>query len=158
MITIVCHGLNDGNIDENLINLVSCTRHGIWEPDPSEIVCGTSPRIISGNGQIIYQLYMVTLQNTCIVTGPQGVIIAISLATSFAVLFFTLLLLIVIVIIIYCWRKRKQKHVTSDEDTYSQAHPTNVTVIYEEVQPRSQEQDLELEQNVAYGPIRPYSL
>ena len=101
---------------------------------------------------------MVTLQNTCIVTGPQGVIVAISLATSFAVLFFTLLLLIVVVIIIYCWRKRKQKHVISDEDTYSPAHPTNVAVIYEEVLPRSQEQDLELEQNVAYGPIRPHLL
>ena len=50
MITIVCHRLNNGNIDENLTNLVSCTQHGIWEPDPSEIVCGTSPRIISGNG------------------------------------------------------------------------------------------------------------
>ena len=38
----------------------------------------------------------------------------------------------------------------------SEAHPTNIT--YEEVQPRSQEQDLELQQNVAYGPIRPHLL
>ena len=44
----------------------------------------------------------------------------------------------------------------SDEATYSQAHPTNV--IYEEVQPKSEEQDLELKQNVAYGPIRPHLL
>ena len=43
-ITIVC---NDGNHIANVTNLVSCTHHVIWEPDPSEIECGTS---LSGNG------------------------------------------------------------------------------------------------------------
>jgi hypothetical protein len=52
-----------------------------------------------------------------------------------------------------CLCKRKQNKVTSDE-------PTNMPVIYEEILPKGhdQEKDLEVNQNMAYGNIRPYVL
>lgn len=65
--------------------------------------------------------------------------------------FLTSLLIFIIGLSVCCWRKRKQKQVTSDE-------PTNMPVIYEEILPRGPEEELELNQNMAYGQIRPHVL
>ena len=42
----------------------------------------------------------------------------------------------------------------SEETTHTQMYPQNV--LYEDVMVRSQEQDLELKKNEAYGPIKPH--
>ena len=92
----------------------------------------------------------------------QNVVIS-SLASLVVVLLFASTLLFIIGC--FCGRirlYRKQKKAANEmyaearteETTYSQMYPQNV--LYEDVVIRRQEQDLELKQNEAYGPIRPH--
>ena len=76
-------------------------------------------------------------------------LIILSVLLSLTGLFLASLLIIITGLSVCCWcRKGKQKQVTSDD-------PTNMApVIYEEILPSaSREIDMELNQNVAYGPI-----
>ena len=60
----------------------------------------------------------------------------------------------------FCGRfsqKHKQSPIGISESVAMHSQPRNPTVLYEDVLPSSmeyQEQDLELKQNMAYGPVR----
>ena len=72
------------------------------------------------------------------------------LATSVAVLLFILILLFIVGFFFGRFSGRKKKQTAN---WTSDSPPQNV--LYEEVVARNQEQDVELKQNEAYGPLRP---
>ena len=146
--------LSDG-VEDNLT--IVCTHHGIYAPNSTEICgSGTGPVIVSG---VLLSTCMVLLfyelSNQIQFVKPFYVgraasnVIIIAVVSSFAGVFLISLLFFIIASIC-CWCKRNQKQGTPDEPI----HATNV--IYEEILPRSQQEELELNQNVAYGTIRPH--
>ena len=81
-----------------------------------------------------------------------------SLAALVAVLLFTSILLFIVGYFCGQFRSsKKQKpatNETSEEVGHSQIFPS-LNILYEEVMARDQEQEVELKQNGAYGPLRP---
>ena len=142
---ILCRDIFHSSLLRDNYTVSMCTMTGQWEPDPNDYCA-----ILSLTGIMYFlmyhatlnfqPLYIIKLSEKASDAQSQTVVIAVAVTSSCAVL---ILIFFGLGIICGCLC-RQCKNEKSDSNN-------NSTVVYEEVEQR---QNLELNQNVAYDPVR----
>ena len=123
-------------------NMSTCMRNGEWEPDPSKAECISTSTPVHMTTQRSFEA--LSLERKIAVTSSITVFVVAS------VLFFT----IGFMCGHFCQKKRKPSTAAADLGTVPPSGGQTQIPYYDDVVLQQREQELELKENVAYGPVR----
>ena len=157
----VCQNVYHNTYLEDNYTVSTCSKHGVWEPNPGNFCAFTAGINLKHHGGV--QMYKNNSMNgsSCFTPGvffsiekvalSQSTIIIISvLSSSTATLLILLFIFGLIKIFGYYFKQTytedKMSNIVNEIPT--QPYPT---VLYEDIPPNFMQQNLEMEQNTAYG-------